>query len=418
MITTGSAHGCSPFAPWAWACRLAAIWLMWGFGGLLPVSAAHASDFILVEDGRGVRVKVPRYANRVVTVSDGMIEGVMTRFGVTDKIIGIGSKALPLTLDFSYPTLDGKTRNVKGGMNTVTWLNPRFRELPVVAQYGTGIQYELLAGLKPDLVIVRTGSSSFYEDEGKNRARFALLESLGIPLVVLRGPNTHGSPRASTLGREIRLLGQIFQKEKTAEDLVSFLEETLDGIEQRTRKIPPAQRKSILLLGLSPRSRLAGGAGYVRGTRTLQTHLMTRFVHARNAFEQPGAWRLLNLEQLLALDPDVIVLATSGGYHPPGELYDAPYYQSLKDMRAVRHRRVSALPFTPCNCEKRLEYPIDVMVMAHAAYPELFRDMDLAAWLLDFYRQLYGVDPKTARGLLSSQCMDWTLAASQNTLEP
>ncbi|MCP4116339.1 MAG: ABC transporter substrate-binding protein [Desulfobacteraceae bacterium] len=393
----------------AWAHRLVAILLMLGLWGLLLLSTAHASDFILVEDGRGVRVKVPKHANRVVTVSDGMIEGVMTRFGVTEKIIGIGSRAIPITMDFSYPALDGKTHEVKGGMNTVTYLNPRFRELPVVAQYGTGILYERLAGLKPDLIIVRTGSSSLYEDEGKNRARLALLESLGIPLVVLQGPNTHDAPQVSTLGREIRILGQIFQKEKTAGDLVSFLEKTLDGIEQRTRKIPPANRKSILLLGLSPRSRLAGGAGYVRGTRTLQTHLMTRFVHATNAFGSPGAWRLLNLEQLLSLDPDVIVLATSGGYHPPGELYDAPYYQSLKGMRAVRNRRVSALPFTPCNCEKRLEYPIDVMVMAQAAYPELFRDIDLASWLLDFYRQLYGVDRETARGLLSSQCMDWTL---------
>jgi iron complex transport system substrate-binding protein len=406
--TTVPIHDTRPLAL-SWAKCLMGICLL----GIILFSTADASDFILVEDARGVRVKVPRCANRVVTISDGMIEGVMTRFGVAEKIIGIGSKAIPLTMDFSYPTLDGKTRRIHSGMNTVAYLNPRFMELPVVARYGTGIQYERLVGLNPDLIIIRTGSSSLYEDEGKNRARLALLESLGIPLVVLRGPNTHDDPRVSTLAREIRILGQIFQEEKKAGDLVSFLEETLDGIERRTRKIPPSNRKSILLLGLSSRSRLEGGAGYVRGTRTLQTHLMTRFVHAENAFGRPGAWRLLNIEHLLALDPDVIVLATSGGYHPPGELYDAPYYQSLKEMRAIRNRNVSALPFTPCNCEKRLEYPIDVMVMAKAAYPERFRDIDLSSWLLSFYRNLYGVDQATARGLLSCQCMGWTLGVSK-----
>jgi iron complex transport system substrate-binding protein len=75
----------------------------------------------------------------------------------------------------------------------------------------------------------------------------------------------------------------------------------------------------------------------------------------------------------------------------------------------VKRRRVAALPWSPCNCSKRLEYPVDVMVIAKAAYPALFEDIDLAEWLLEFYRQVYGVDRQTARELRSVQWMDWTL---------
>ena len=118
---------------------------------------------------------------------------------------------------------------------------------------------------------------------------------------------------------------------------------------------------------------------------------------------------MVSPEHVLALDPDVIVLPTDWGYHPPRELYDAPYYQNLQELKAVKNRRVMALPWSPCNCDKRLEYPIDVMVMAKAAYPERFEDVDLGEWLLQFYQNVYDVDVKTAEGLRTAQLMDWTV---------
>jgi iron complex transport system substrate-binding protein len=140
---------------------------------------------------------------------------------------------------------------------------------------------------------------------------------------------------------------------------------------------------------------------------TIDSWLVETVVNARNAFRTKGAWNILGTEQILAIDPDVIVLITAWGYHPPRELYEAPYYQNLKDLRAVKNRRVTALPWTPCNCDKRVEYPIDIMIMAKAAYPERFADVDLNVWLLDFYQNVYGVDKKTAAQLRAVQWMDW-----------
>ena len=69
-----------------------------------------------------------------------------------------------------------------------------------------------------------------------------------------------------------------------------------------------------------------------------------------------------------------------------------------------------SLPWTPYY-SNRLEYPIDVMVIAKAAYPERFDDIDLAEWLLDFYKNVYGVDDDTAKTLRSAQWMDWCMEA-------
>ena len=111
------------------------------------------------------------------------------------------------------------------------------------------------------------------------------------------------------------------------------------------------------------------------------------------------------------MDPDVIILPTDYGYHPVRELYEAPYYQNLKDLKAINNHRVTSLPYTPYDCGKRLEYPLELMVIAKAVYPDLFSDIDLNKWLISYYEGLYGIDEKTAEGLRSVQWMDWVKEA-------
>ncbi|WDP93248.1 MAG: ABC transporter substrate-binding protein [Desulfobacter sp.] len=369
---------------------------------------AFADSRIPVVDFRGKTVMVPQRIQRVVTISDGMVEGVMTRLGVADRIVGLGSACVPRTWSYEIPGRDGASFVYKEGMTTVTHLNPRFKELPLVARSGTGINFETVAALDPDLIIVRTGSCSLCQSRDILDKTIGLLDALGVPLVVLHGPNTMPDPGIASITREINILGKVFQKEDEAGALAAYLESWVALVRERTEGIRPEDRKKLLLLGLSPKARSQGGAGHVKGEDTLQSYFLGQVVRADNAYTGPGAWNILNTEQLLTLDPDLIVLVTAWGYHPPEELYQAPYYQGLQEMRAVKNRAVTVLPWTPCNCEKRLEYPIDIMVMAKAAYPERFRDIRLDQWLLDFYQKVYKVDAETAGQLLSRQWMDWT----------
>jgi len=115
----------------------------------------------------------------------------------------------------------------------------------------------------------------------------------------------------------------------------------------------------------------------------------------------------LNTEHVLALNPGVLILPTSNGYHPPRELYDTPDFKHLSMLKAVRERRIYALPWSPCNCDQRLEYPINVMVMAKAAYPQLFADIKLEGWMISFFRNVYHVDDKTANRLIDVLWMGW-----------
>jgi iron complex transport system substrate-binding protein len=372
------------------------------------ISASQNPDsFRSVTDQRGISVKIPMRIERVVTLSDGLVESVMTVLGVQDSIVGLGSACIPKHWEYTYPTVTGESYDYTDGMNIATWLNPFFMDLPLVARSGTGINYETLASLNPDVVFLRVGSCTLSANDETTQKTIRMIESLGIPLVVLFGPNMTTHPNLNSISEEIRIIGNVFGNEQKATALAEYLEKQVQFVMDRTREIPEDQKPSVLLFGLSPKSREAGGAGHVRGLNTIDSWLVETVVNARNAFRTKGSWNILGTEQVLAIDPDVMVLITAWGYHPPRELYEAPYYQNLKELRSVKNRRVTALPWTPCNCDKRVEYPIDVMVIAKAAYPEIFADVDLNAWLLDFYQNVYGVDPNTAAQLRAVQWMDW-----------
>lgn len=67
------------------------------------------------------------------------------------------------------------------------------------------------------------------------------------------------------------------------------------------------------------------------------------------------------------------------------------------------------MPWSPMKGARRVEYPIDMLIIAKAAYPEIFADIKVYEFAIKFYRDVYNVDEKTARNLLSEQILDWTI---------
>ncbi|MBN1432892.1 MAG: ABC transporter substrate-binding protein [Methanomicrobiaceae archaeon] len=365
-----------------------------------------------VVDMRGTEVQVPVNIRRVVTIDDGLVEGVMTILGESDKIVGLGSSGIQKSYEYTFPDASSNY-TYSNGMNPVRYLNPRFEDLPLVQESSTGINYETLASLEPDVVIIRRGSCAAswgLNDEGLNK-NIDRIEKLGIPTVVVNAPPTYENPDISTISDEIRVIGEVFGKESAAEDIVETIEDSVTMIKKRTADVSEEEKPRVLALGLSPKSRQAGGAGNVRGA--IIAYYIEDIANAANAFtvtRYDSDTGVINAEQVLALDPDVIILPTSSGYHPPSELYSAPYYENLQELSAVKEHHVYSLPWTPCNCDaSRLECPIDLMIIAKAAYPDRFEDIRVSEWVLEYYQNLYGIDEETARSMRSVHWLDWTI---------
>ncbi len=379
---------------------------------LLGVGIVSVAGEKLVTDSRGSSVTLPDQINRVITIGDGLLESVMYKFGVLDTLVGVGSNGLTTVSNYSFETTSGEKYTLDGGMNTIGALYPEIAKLPAIAAYNSPPNYEKIAELKPDVVIIRAGDCTFYQSDESMKKTVERIESLGIPVIVTYGPNMKGRDNnnadVSAISDEIKILGRVFDKQAEADQLSGYLEMQENLIKDRTKDVPEEERTKILLLGLSPETRKSGAAADAWGTDSVESFFVEEIAHAKNAFNEPGQIVKLNAEQILALDPDVILLPTDWGFHPAQELYEAPYYQMLQEMRAVKDKKVYSLPWLPSNCDKRLEYPIEMMIIAKAAYPDKFADIDLADWISEFYQNVYHVDEKGADTLLSAQWLDWT----------
>lgn len=367
-----------------------------------------------VTDMRGKQVNIPENLERVATIDDGFIEGVMTHLGVINKVTAIGSWSMKRDYKYTYETTDGKKYTAKG-VNTMKYLHPWLNDIPCFnSPQGDILNYETLAKADPQLVILRVGDctvsgGSYFRggDPAQLEKTITMIESLDIPLVVLFSPTYYGKAELSSMKEEMRVLGDIFKQRDKALKLYEYLNETEKMVRNRTKNIK--DKPNVLYFGLNSAARKQGGSGMVAGITTPESYIIENIVNAKNAYRGKGNNIILSGEQVYAIDPDVILLPTQNGYHPADELLKAPYYQNLNQLKAVQNKRVYALPWTPMNCSRRVEYPLDILIIAKASYPELFKDIKVHQFALDFYKKVYNVDDKTAKALRSEQLLDWTV---------
>jgi len=364
------------------------------FAALLTEPIA-AEEFKTVTDMRGVEVSIPNDPQRVVSISRSLIDSTMYIFGVEDKLVG-GSVS---NRDDGYSdyTCDGETYHVCPWISFV--LNPDYRDLTNVGgfggPYGT-VNVETIASLDPDLLILRDMG-----DNDENVLKFLeSVERLNIPVVVLKYPNCYDEIDVSTIYEEVRLLGEVFDQQEKAEEIIDHMDVQVQLIRERTEDIEDEDKPRVLYFGAPSWAADRGGVGYAFGTETIESIFLEDIVNANNAFDGAGT-EMISTEHLLALDPDVIILSTYSGYHPPREMYESERFEKVQDLRVLEEGRVYSLSATPCKSE-RLEFPINLMIEAKALYPEQFEDIDLEEWIKDYFMELYDVDEEKAEVLMDS----------------
>ena len=375
-------------------------------GFLLALGLAFGGEFS-IKDMRGVEVKIASVLDRVATIDDGFVESVMTHLGVIDKVKLIGSWSMKRDYKYDFTTKAGEAYTLRG-WNVMKYLHPWLNDLPCVnSPQGNVINFEALANENPQLVILRIGDCTL---RGSNKdaveKTIATIEALGIPLAVIYAPR---GAEIATMQEEMRVLGEIFGQKDKALKLFEYLDKTQKLVQERTTNLKDDEKVSMLYMGLNPNIRKNGGVASAYGVNTPESFIIENIAGAKNAFRGDGSNVILSTEQLYAIDPDVIVLPTSNGYHPASELLSSADFEKLEELKAIKNKRVYAMPWSPMNCARRVEYPIDILIIAKAAYPQLFSDIKVHKFVLDFYKYVYGVSEEQAKALRSEQILDWTV---------
>ncbi len=249
---------------------------------------------LTLTDDEGTSVVIPAEPARIVSLTPATTEILFA--------IGAGPRVVARTNFDDYP--------------------PEVVSLPDVASY-TGVDVEKIVGLEADLVIA--GGNNFNPPEA-----IARLRSLGIPVLVVYAPDT------ATILRDIELVGRAVGRAAAATALANAIGHDFEAVGQATAGLPRPRvfyeiDATNEIYGpaddsfLAEMIKLAGGDPITTGSPTVFS---------------------ISLEQLVAADPEVIVLGDAAYGVTPDVVRSRPGWGTMTAVRTGAIRPVNDILIT------------------------------------------------------------------------
>ena len=251
---------------------------------------------------------------------------------------------------------------------------PECKELPKVGTYREP-NTELILSLKPDVIFTYAfGSSSDIANH--------IQETTGIPVV---GTTWHAT--LDHMFEGIELVGKVLEKEKDAEELISYANEEIAEVTDVTEEID-SEKPTVFLI-----SRLQDG--------TILTHGEYESVNIAGGIlvtegmgyvPQPGGTLVVSVEDFIAWDPDVILVARSGET-PRTSVDDILSDPRFQTMKAVKNHKVNyTLSGFTYVCEDHPRVITEIFIMAKILHPDKFKKLNIEKKGNEIFRRFYGVD--------------------------
>jgi iron complex transport system substrate-binding protein len=249
-------------------------------------------------------------------------------------------------------------------------LDPTVSNLPAPRSTSGQVNVEELIASDPQLVVAGDLDGSIVEKKTR------------IPVAYF------GSSMSQTFEAvkdEIRFYGRVFGKESRAEKYIAYLQATIDLLRSRTKDIPSDKRK-IVFNGYSTNHLVTLG-----GDTFMQQHI--ELAGCRNAAEtirSSGAKEGLHvglaevsMEKVLGWNPDILVI----DFGSPSEVSGDPKWKSINATRngTVYKQPIGVFIWDRPTAESAVLHPL---WLAKTAYPDRFRDIDLAREVKRFYREI------------------------------
>ena len=313
-----------------------------------PDGASETSYPVTVTDQAGRQVTIESQPETLVS-GYYITTSLLIALGLQDELVGIEAKA--------------DTRPI------YALSAPELLELPSV---GTAKEFDLegCAALAPDLVILPLKLESAADS----------LAELGIPALLV-------NPEDQTLLNEaVTLIGTATNTQARAQALLDFSAEQ----EQRLADtLAGAETPSVYLAGNSDFLSTAGDAMYQSD--------MIRMAGGVNAAAEitDTYWAEVSYEQVLAWDPDYIVLASDAGYTVDDVLADP----NLAGCAAVENGNVFQIPGDAEAWDSPVPGGIlGAVWLSSVLHPDLCPEADSLAVIDEFYQTFYGFAYSAAAG--------------------
>ena len=294
---------------------------------------------ITVTDQAGREVTIEQEPQRIITAYY-ITTSLLIALDLDDRIVGIENEP--------------EKRPIYG------LSSPDLLNLP---QIGTAkeLDIEACAALSPDLLVLPM----------KLKNTVPTLEELGLT-VLLVDPEDQ-----QRLNGMIELVGTATNQSEQADALLAFIAQQQEFLAEATAGV---DTPSVYLSGNSSMLKTAGDAMYQAD--------MIRLAGGKNVASdiEDTYWAEIDYEQLLAWDPEYIILAAEATYTVEDVLTDP----NLADCKAVVNGNVYRLP----NQAEAWDSPVPGSVLgalwlANILHPDKLSDADSTARMNDFYETFY-----------------------------
>ncbi|WP_332401580.1 ABC transporter substrate-binding protein [Vibrio metschnikovii] len=269
---------------------------------------------------------------------------------------------------------------------------PSLDDIPEIGRVDTNsFSIEKVISLNPDLILLADWQYKALSTE------VSRLEAMGIPIVVV-------DYNAQTVERHVKstqLIGTITGQEKRAETIANEYQESVEKITQRLAAANKPQPKIYTEYGASG----VNEVGYTFG-KNMWGAISTMAGGDNISAPYVEWWGKLNPEQIIASNPDVIVITgyESGtasnamliGQDVAEETAKqrlAGFKQRLgwSSINAVKNNRMYAAYHGAC---RTIMDGAMIQFYAKALYPDVFTDLNPEQAYLDFYQKYLPVTPK------------------------
>lgn len=308
-------------------------------------------------------VSIPEKIDRIICSGPGSLR-LITYFGAQDLVVAVD---------------DIEKRQNKFDARPYSLANPQFKKLPVFGGFRGHDDPEKILGLKNfPQVIFKTFATMGYDP-------VELGQKTGIPVIILEyGDLSRGREK---FFNSLNIIGQVLQKESRAKELITFFNEQINKLENRTKDI--AEKKTCFIGGIA----FKGPHGF---QSTEPFYPPFQFINAQNiaSISKINGKNIshsnFSKEKILQADPDILFLDLStlqmgeghGGLH---ELKNDPVYRELTAMKTNKVYGVLPYNWYTQNFGSILA---DAWYIGKILYPERFTDIDPVKKADDIYEFL------------------------------
>ncbi len=305
----------------------------------------NISKQIIVTDMANRVVIIPHKPKRIVT-SFKPATLCLFALGLEKKIVGI----------------DNSSKYDKLHMAIM----PEVVNLTGVGSKTSGLNFETIVSLKPDLVIL------YAQKDGISLA--SRLKMINIPSIIILPENFH------SIKKSLAIIAKAAGIPERAKLIENAMDSVLNLVKKRIKSIPQCKRKTGYFA--SSRGLFSTATGNL-----LQDKILTKAGIINVAHNLKGYFQDISPEQLIEWNPDIILLSQ----HIKSRVAKRLKNPALQSIKAIKTKKVYRFPsnLAPWDFPSPLS-ALGVLWLADKIYPDRFKDININKEINKFHKILFG----------------------------